>query len=220
MATKSQSKSTATSKPSSKRPGAAKSSPPPKRHKRAIYQVIIFVALLAVAADVAIIAYSHQINQENQAFAASQVSVLGNNKVPSSVKPSTKAVDNYQVAPNLPKYLIIRALGINARIVALSTNAQDQIEAPGNVYDTGWYSSSSLPGQPGAMFIDGHVTSWTANGVFFNLDKLKPGDTIQVQRGDNTMFTFVVKELQSYNVNTINMTQVLSPLEPEVPGSI
>jgi LPXTG-site transpeptidase (sortase) family protein len=68
------------------------------------------------------------------------------------------------------------------------------------------------------MFIDGHVSSWTADGVFYNLKSLKPGDSIQVVRGDGKTFTYTVKLVQAYNANNVNMTQALTSIDPSKPG--
>lgn len=181
------------------------------KHK---YALIIIIAAIVVILDTALLVRYVQDEHKQQAIIDAQTSALGTNNVPSSIKPTTQAVASYQVAPNLPKYLVIPILNIKARITKISTNPQNQIQAPSNIYDTAWYTSSSLPGQPGAMFIDGHVSSWTANGVFYDLKKLKPGDVIQIIRGDNKSFTYVVKQLQTYSANNVNMAQVLAPVVP------
>jgi LPXTG-site transpeptidase (sortase) family protein len=93
-----------------------------------------------------------------------------------------------------------------------------QIAVPDNIYDTGWYDGSSKPGQPGAMFIYGHVSSWTADGVFYNLKKLKTGDQIIVTRGDNTTFTYQVSLTKIYPYNNVDMNTVLAPVNPAKPG--
>jgi len=138
---------------------------------------------------------------------------------PSSVKPSTSAIVNYSVAPTLPKYITIPAIGIdNTRVIQLGLMSNGQIATPDNIYDTGWYKNSAKPGQPGAMFIYGHVSSWTADGVFYNLKKLTPGDDITITRGDNTTFTYQVIKSKVYAYNNVDMHAVLSPINPNKPG--
>ena len=92
---------------------------------------------------------------------------------PSSIKPAPQAVASYSVAPSLPKYLDIPSIGVSgARIVGIGLK-DGQISNPDNIYDAGWYRASSKPGDAGAMFIFGHISSWTAKGLFYNLNKLK-----------------------------------------------
>ena len=105
---------------------------------------------------------------------------------------SSSALADYTVSPNLPRYLIIPKLNVDARVLSVGVNSSGAIGAPDNIFDTAWYNESAEPGQPGAVLIDGHVSSWTAHGVFYGLTRLVPGDTIQIKRGDGTMFTYSV----------------------------
>lgn len=138
--------------------------------------------------------------------------------VPSTTKPVTSSLTEYKVAPNLPRYLIIPRLGVDARVLSVGVNAQGALETPNNVYDTAWYNRSTLPGQPGAMLIDGHVSSWTANGVFYALKTLHPGDTIRIQRGDDVTFSYEVVTTRVYDVNNVDMSAALKPINPNRPG--
>lgn len=137
---------------------------------------------------------------------------------PSTVAPTTKAVANYVVAPSLPRYLTIPKLGVNARVLSVGVNAQGALETPSSVYDTAWYNESAQPGQPGAMLIDGHISSWTTHGVFYGLNKLVAGDTIQIQRGDGQTFTYSVVKTQTYNANNVDMAAAMTPIDPSRPG--
>lgn len=80
---------------------------------------------------------------------------------------------------------------------------------PNNIYDAGWYASSSRPGQAGAMFIYGHISSWTANGAFYNLKKLKVGNDIIVTRGDSRAYTYQVVGFKVYPYDAVDMNAVL-----------
>lgn len=134
-------------------------------------------------------------------------------------KPSAKAVADYKVAPTLPKYISIPAIGVSkARVLSLGLTSDNAITVPTNGYDTGWYNGSAKPGQAGAMFIYGHVAGWNEGGVFYNLKKLKPGDTITVTRGDNTTYTYRVDSLKVYPATNVDMNTVLSPTDPTKPG--
>lgn len=138
--------------------------------------------------------------------------------VPGTVAPAPAAVTSYTVAPNLPRYLTIPSLGVHARILSVGITAQGALQTPSNVYDTAWYNESAQPGQPGAMLIDGHVSSWTTHGVFYGLKGLKPGDRVQVERGDGTTFTYKVVKSQVYDAGNVDMAAALTPVTPGVPG--
>ena len=68
------------------------------------------------------------------------------------------------------------------------------------------------------MFIFGHVSSWTANGVFHDLKKLKPGDQIAVTRGDDKVFIYQVVSSKVYSADDVDMNEVLSPVNAAKPG--
>lgn len=136
----------------------------------------------------------------------------------SSVKPTNRSIASYQVAPTLPKYISIPAIGVDkARIIQLGVY-KNQIAAPDNIYDAGWFAQSAKPGQSGVMFIFGHVSSWTARGIFYNLKKLKPGQSITIVRGDGKLFNYTVRSLKTYPADSVNMSAVLSPVDRNRPG--
>lgn len=133
--------------------------------------------------------------------------------------PSKQQVASYSVAPTLPKYISIPAINIpNTEVLSLGLTAGNQIAVPSSSYVTGWYNASSKPGQQGAMFIYGHVLGWYTGGIFYNLKELKTGDKITVTRGDNKQYTYRVVTSKVYPRNQVNMQQVLSPIQPGVPG--
>jgi LPXTG-site transpeptidase (sortase) family protein len=137
---------------------------------------------------------------------------------PASKKPAAQAVASYTVAPDLPKYIAIPAIKLaNTRVRQLGLK-NNQIATPDNIYDAGWYNASAKPGQDGAMFIYGHVSSWQANGAFYNLKKLTAGDTITITRGDNATFTYKVVSSKIYPKDDVDMNAVLAPVDASKPG--
>ncbi len=148
-----------------------------------------------------------------------QIISLNNAPAPSSVKPKPEAVASYSVPPNDPKYIAIPAISLsNTPVLKLGLLTSGAIATPSNIYETGWYNGSARPGQAGAMFIYGHVSSWTANGIFYNLKKLAPKDQITITRGDNKTYTYQVVSTRTYAYNNVDMGQVLAPVVANTPG--
>jgi LPXTG-site transpeptidase (sortase) family protein len=138
---------------------------------------------------------------------------------PSSVKPKPEAIASYSVPPADPKYLTIPAIRVTkARIVQLGLMKNNEIAVPDNIYDAGWYKGSVKPGQKGAMFIYGHVSNWTAHGMFYSLKKLEAGDKIIVTRGDNKTFIYQVNATRIYPYDKVDMSQVLAPTNADKPS--
>lgn len=127
-------------------------------------------------------------------------------------------VGDYQVAPDLPRRITIPKIGVNARAFALGVKSDNQLKAPTNIYDTGWYQQSAKPGENGAMLIDGHVHGPSKPGVFYNLKKLAPGDSISVERGDGQIFTYKVVKSQSYPKDAVDMSAAITPVVPGQQG--
>ena len=155
----------------------------------------------------------------NQNVPKAPPGALTSRSAPSSVKPRAQTVASYSVPPTHPKYKNIPAIAVaNTRILQLGLLSNDSIAVPDNIYDTGWYDRSSKPGQTGAMFIYGHVSSWTADGVFYKLKELTAGDKIIITSGDNTTYTYQVVSTKIYPYNNVDMNQVLAPIESNTPG--
>lgn len=149
---------------------------------------------------------------------ANGLGISPKNNALSTTPISSSTVAAYKVAPNLPRYLIIPKLNVDARVLSVGVTSSDAIGAPENIFDTAWYNESAEPGQPGAMLIDGHISSWTTHGVFYSLSKLVPGDLVQVERGDGTMFSYSVVKTVIYPASSVNMGAVLSPVVAGQPG--
>jgi LPXTG-site transpeptidase (sortase) family protein len=136
----------------------------------------------------------------------------------STVKPTASAVSSYTVPANNPKIIKIPKLGVDSRILNVGTDKTGALKTPNNVFDTAWYNQSALPGQPGAVLIDGHISSWTSKGVFYGLNKLVPGDTITITTGNDTVYSYQVVQTKTYSANDVDMTAAISPVVSGTPG--
>jgi sortase (surface protein transpeptidase) len=138
---------------------------------------------------------------------------------PSSIRPSSKQIATYSVPATNPKYISIPDIAIgNTPVLNLGLANNGQIATPNNIYETGWYNASSKPGQAGAMFIFGHVATYTKYGIFNNLGNLETGARITITRGDNKTYVYQVVAMKIYPYNNVDMNAVLSPVRSGVPG--
>lgn len=124
---------------------------------------------------------------------------------------SEDVLAKYAVAPNLPRALYIDKLDIAARVLPMSVNTAGSIQAPLNINDSGWYTGSVKPGETGAVFIDGHASGPTRQGLFAYLDTLQKGDTLQVEKGDGKKLTYKVVHVDVVPLADIDMKKVLLP---------
>lgn len=118
----------------------------------------------------------------------------------SKAKKQILAINSQKLSVGLPKYLIIPAINVNANIQHLGINAKGEMDVPNNIIDVGWFKFGSRPGEKGSAVIDGHLDGKNGEaGVFFNLYKLKKGDTIYVKDDKGMSIAFVVRESRMYN---------------------
>ncbi len=133
-------------------------------------------------------------------------------------KPAPDSISSYKVAADLPRVISIEKIKVKSRVLALGVKSNNELKAPVNIYDTGWYLESAKPGAPGAMLLDGHVTGPTQKGIFYDLKKLVAGDIITIERGDGKTFDYKVVSSKVYNKDKVDMAAALTPIEAGKPG--
>ncbi|WP_018784233.1 class F sortase [Micromonospora sp. CNB394] len=106
--------------------------------------------------------------------------------------------------PALPRSTPVRVtiprIGVDAEIVPVATDADGALEVPPleRPTVTGWYHPGPTPGQAGNAVLVGHVDSQHGPAVFFDLGRLRGGDTIRVLRADGRTATFAVDGVGAY----------------------
>lgn len=137
---------------------------------------------------------------------------------PSTKKPPADEFSQYRVAADMPRYLFMPEISVRAMVKPKGLTKDNQIDAPRNAFDVGWYDGSAKPGQPGAMLIVGHVSGGNVPGIFYDLKKLTPGVRFSLERGDGVVFTYRVVKSVSYDYRDVDMKAALSPVNPHAPG--
>ncbi|MGN9810127.1 class F sortase [Micromonospora sp. BQ11] len=99
-----------------------------------------------------------------------------------------------------PVGVSIPAIGVDAPLVAVGADAQGALEVPPLDRPTvaGWYRHGVTPGETGNAVLVGHVDSAAGPAVFFDLGRLRPGDTVRVTRVDGRVARFAVDAVGSY----------------------
>lgn len=141
------------------------------------------------------------------------------NLPPNEEKPKdSNYIQNYKVAPLVPRTITIKKIGVYARILQVGTDAEGRMDVPKTAYDTAWYTGSSRPGEQGAMIVDAHVMSIGGLAVFSNLKKLVAGDAISIVRGDGKEFHYTVTLTEQVPVDKVNMGKLLVSHDSTKPG--
>jgi len=139
--------------------------------------------------------------------------VEGTGNQPAEKTVPASAIDNYRIAnPEEPRALRIPSLGVYARIKSLGETPEGAVAAPRNLNDVGWYDGSARPGNSrGSSLLLGHVSGWTADGVFKHIDKLDAGTIFEVEKGNGTKVKYQVTKSKSIPVDSLDMGKILTP---------
>jgi sortase (surface protein transpeptidase) len=82
-----------------------------------------------------------------------------------------------------PSRVRIPAIGVDSPLEALHLDTTGALAPPSKYQDAGWYADGTPPGDVGPAVIAGHIDSKTGPAVFYRLDRLRPGDLVEVARG-------------------------------------
>lgn len=178
----------------------------------AVFGFGVYVSFDGWRANKQVIAQVEQVKKTAAATTDGEVQ----REIPDETPPGN--IGNYAVSPDMPRFIRIGKINVNARIFRMGLRANNQLAAPGNVHDAGWYDGSSKPGERGAMLLDGHVHGPTAPGVFYNLKKLAKGDVIEVERGDGKKFTYKVHSTKTYPADKVDMSGAMVSKVAGKPG--
>ena len=109
-------------------------------------------------------------------------------------------IDTQKTVRTFPVGLKIPSIHVDAVIQQVTLNKEGAMDVPTNATDIGWYTLGPSPGERGSSVFSGHFNGANGKkGVFSNLDKLKPGDTIEVLTDLGTSMTFIVRESRTYH---------------------
>jgi LPXTG-site transpeptidase (sortase) family protein len=114
--------------------------------------------------------------------------------------PEENEPKEFYVPPDLPKYITIPSINVRGYIQSVGIDQDGLIAVPTNVHLAGWYINSAKPGKEGLSIIDGHRDGSTIGGIFRNLETLSKGDSLSVEYGDGTTYSFEVVDLKRLSI--------------------
>jgi len=111
-----------------------------------------------------------------------------------------------------PVRLRIPAIGVDSGLMDLGLRADGSLQVPPSGFPAGWYTGGPTPGELGPSVIAGHI-DWNGPGVFFNLDKLKPGDLVMVRRADGSTPAFRISRVAQFPKDQFPTTLVYGNID-------
>lgn len=111
-----------------------------------------------------------------------------------------------------PTGMQIPSIGLAAlALTDLRIDYRGALQVPTDFGQVGWYTASAVPGDPGPAVFAGHVDTRRGPAVFAQLDRLRPGDMIEVPRSDGETARFAVDSVEYFPKDTVPSDRVYGP---------
>ncbi|HSK60539.1 MAG TPA: class F sortase [Actinomycetospora sp.] len=111
--------------------------------------------------------------------------------------------------------------GIDAPSIGLATDQttglglrdDNSLDVPRSAATVGWYQQSASPGEVGPAVLAAHVDFRGEAGAFARLKEMRPGDTVEVHREDDTTAVFTVDRVEQYAKDVFPTEAVYGPTD-------
>ncbi|PYZ96459.1 hypothetical protein CR205_12110 [Alteribacter lacisalsi] len=113
----------------------------------------------------------------------------------------------------VPLSLSIPAIEVEAEIEPVGVLDNGQMGVPDEAEGVAWFEPGTMPGNTGNAVLAGHVDSRTGPAVFWDLNKLEPGDEIHVTGEDGEPLTFEVQVSVSYGRTDAPIEEIFGPTD-------
>jgi sortase (surface protein transpeptidase) len=110
-----------------------------------------------------------------------------------------------------PQQVRIPAIGVDSSLAPLRVDGAGVLVPPSDFAQAGWFSAGTVPGDVGPAVIAGHVDDRTGPAVFYRLEDLAAGDTVQVLRSDGRTVDFGVTRVATYPKDDFPTAEVYGP---------
>ncbi|WP_025274997.1 class F sortase [Haloglycomyces albus] len=122
--------------------------------------------------------------------------------------------DDFALPPSTATSLSIDAIGVEAKVDSVGMNGDGDIGAPPMFRSdrTAWFEDSPYPGAEGISVIVGHVDSGRRGpAVFYDLGLVDPGETVEINRKDQTTLVFTVTKVANYPKRAFPYEEIFTP---------
>jgi sortase (surface protein transpeptidase) len=114
-------------------------------------------------------------------------------------------------AESNPVRVRIPVIDVDSSLTRLDLDDAGALAPPADPDRAGWFGGGPVPGAVGPAVITGHVDSQRGPAVFFRLEELAVGDTVQVDRDDGGTVEFRVTRVATYPKDRFATAEVYGP---------
>ena len=137
----------------------------------------------------------------------------------SQSSPSGASEDGQPEGP-APRRIAIPKIGVDATVLALGRDPENNPEVPDSGRDVAWYTFSAPPGRGSNAVFSGHVDWYywgePGEGVFYHLRELQIGDEITVGLEDGTQLRYRVTGNVAVAYDNPDIGRVMDPTSNDV----
>lgn len=111
----------------------------------------------------------------------------------------------------LPQTFSIPSLNITTPIESVGLDATGKMDVPQNADNVAWYNLGHKIGSNGSAVIAGHYDKVDgAPAAFYDLSKLKRGETISITMQDGSTYTYKVIRSQTYDHDKVPLEEAFN----------
>ncbi|WP_433474798.1 class F sortase [Spirillospora sp. CA-142024] len=112
-----------------------------------------------------------------------------------------------------PTRIALPSIGVRAPVTPLSPTSDGSAGTPpiDRPEISGWHAPGPSPGEQGPAVILGHVDDRNGPAVFYDLGRLRPGDTVEVTRRDGRTAVFTVEAVEKVAKSRFPSQKVYGP---------
>jgi LPXTG-site transpeptidase (sortase) family protein len=114
--------------------------------------------------------------------------------------------------PSTPSGIDAPSIGLASDdTTGLGLRDDNSLDVPRSASTVGWYQRSASPGEVGPSVLAAHVNFRGEAGAFSRLKDMRPGDTVEVHREDDTTAVFTVDRVEQYAKDVFPTEAVYGP---------
>lgn len=109
-----------------------------------------------------------------------------------------------------PLSFSIPSIGVsNVEVESVGLDEESKMDIPENDNNVAWYNLGAKPGEKGNAVIAGHYDNKDGSpSVFYDINKLKPGDEMIVKDKSGKQHTYAVTNVQTYELTEFPLIEV------------
>lgn len=142
-------------------------------------------------------------------------------KTVTPVVESAEVTPEEQISPTTvisePITFSIPKIQVNTHVESVGLDADKNMDVPKEAANVGWYNLGVKPGEKGNAVLAGHFDDPNGDpAVFYELDSLEEGDTVEVTDENNVTYVFTVTHKESYAVDEFPISTVFGASDKEM----